>query len=281
MDYIGLNIRNSNPETWNDIIVALLSEFPFESFEDTDNGVSAYIPIDDFESDMTKVLDQLPDEAGIGIEQVVHPRKNWNAEWESSFQPVIIDSLCCIYAPFHDAPKDGDFTYTMCIMPRMAFGTGHHSTTRQMIASMNEALDFVGESVLDMGCGTGVLGLFARMKGAKTIHAIDVDAWAVENTIENFEANKQQPPEYAVCGDKHNLQPNSSFGIILANINRNVLLEDIPTYVKHLKRGGHLMLSGFYEEDVPSILEVCDATGLALRKQWKHNEWMVLHLQLQ
>ncbi len=279
MDYIGLLVRNSQPSTWNDIIVALLSNHPFESFEDIDDGVAAYIPADLYLDSMCETLSDLPEEANIKMEVKTMPRENWNAVWENAFDPVIIDKLCCIYAPFHNTPDKNAFQYTMCIMPRMAFGTGHHATTRQMIAAMNAAIDFEGKDVLDMGCGTGVLGLFARMKGAKHVHAIDVDEWAVENTIENFNTNDQQPPEYTACGDRNSTPEKANYGIILANINRNVLLEDIPTYAQHLKPGGDLLLSGFYPEDIAHLEPVWSSVKLLKVQQWEYNNWVVLHLK--
>ena len=279
MDYTALYIRNTRPDTWNDIIVALLSDQPFESFEEIENGIAAYIPADQFDESMLEPVRELPSFANIEIEQKNIPRENWNAVWENAFDPVIIDKLCCIYAPFHDVPDTNSFQYTMCIMPRMAFGTGHHATTRQMIAAMEEAVDFINRDVLDMGCGTGVLGLFARMKGAKNIHAIDVDEWAVENTIENFRTNNQKEPEYAVCGNRNSIPKNANYGIILANINRNVLIEDIPTYASHLNTGGDLLLSGFYPDDILHLEPVWSSVGLTKHQQWEFNNWVVLHLK--
>lgn len=279
MDYIGLFVHNNNPQTWNDIIVALLSTHPFESFEDIDDGVAAYIPAETYREDMPNALMGIAKEANISVDVKTMPRENWNAVWENAFEPVRIKDICCIYAPFHQPPKAGAFQHTMCIMPRMAFGTGHHATTWQMIVAINEALNLENQDVLDMGCGTGVLGLFARMKGAKTIHAIDIDEWAVDNTVDNFTSNQQTPPEYAVCGDRNVIPKDTQYGIILANINRNVLMEDLPTYAQHLKPRGHIMLSGFYPQDVSLLQKVWESVGLTSIQQWEHNGWVVLHLK--
>ncbi|MCC5917082.1 MAG: 50S ribosomal protein L11 methyltransferase [Cryomorphaceae bacterium] len=278
MAYLGIEIRSEEPTVWNDVALALLSEHPFESFEEKDDVLWAYIPMAEFREDMLNALDDI--RASAGIETKIHEleKTNWNAVWESQFDPVIVENICFIYAPFHPKPKTGEYAYTMQIMPKMAFGTGHHATTWMMIKAMHTQLDFTGKSVLDMGCGTGILALFARIKGAKTIHAIDIDDWAIDNTMENFAANNAMPPEFAKCGDRNAIPKDARYDIILANINRNVLLEDLPTYAKHLKPNGQILLSGFYPHDVNVLSEVFGQLQFVEIDRLEHKGWCCILL---
>jgi ribosomal protein L11 methyltransferase len=279
MNYIGIEIKSNQPENWNDIIIALLSEHPFESFEEKDDAVWAYIPESNFHENMLGNLAGIAGEADIKTTISVLEKVNWNKDWEKQFDPVEIEDICYIYAPFHDKPAPGKYKHTMCIMPKMAFGTGHHATTWLMIYAMENVLDFTGKSVLDMGCGTGVLALYARIKEAGNIHAIDIDDWAIENTIENFETNDSRPPEYAKCGDRNVIPNDARYDIILANINRNVLLEDLPIYTRHLENEGHILLSGFYPADIPVLEPIFRICSLIEKKRWERNGWCCLFLK--
>ena len=279
--YIGLEVRNNAPDTWNEIILALLSEFPFDSFEEKEEALWAYIPAKDFDENALQALDDIREAAGIHT--IIHEmeKQNWNETWEKQFHPVEIEDICYIYAPFHEKPRSDAYAHTMNIMPKMAFGTGHHATTWLMIKSMFLDYDFSDKDVLDMGCGTGVLALFARFRGAASVHGIDIDDWAIENTFENFAANHLKAPEYAKCGNREAIPSEAMYDCILANINRNVLLEDLPVYVEHLRSGGTVFLSGFYPHDIPVLENVWRPLGLQIQQQREKSGWACVILQHQ
>jgi len=199
------------------------------------------------------------------IEQV-----NWNHEWEKNFEPIVVDNEVSIRAPFH---KNPGLAYDIVIEPKMSFGTGHHETTHLMVQHLR-ALDLKGKQVLDMGCGTGILAIFAEMRGAGSVDAIDIDNWCYENSLENVERNQCKTIS-VYEGDSSLLKPNS-YDLIIANINRNILLADMEIYIQSLKEQGILLLSGFYTEDIEIINAAAEKNGLLLDKKLERNNWVGL-----
>ncbi|AUC82252.1 50S ribosomal protein L11 methyltransferase [Lacinutrix sp. Bg11-31] len=272
--YIGyyFTVKPLQPAT--EILIAELGYAGFESFVETETGVTAYIQKEEWREDILQDIYVLTsDEFEISytfdeIEQV-----NWNSEWEKNFNPIIVDNLCSVRAPFHEKP---DTQYDIIIEPKMSFGTGHHETTHMMIQHIM-ANDFQGKSVLDMGCGTAVLAILAEMKGANPIDAIDIDNWCYLNSVENAERNNAK--NITVYEGDANLLVNKKYDTIIANINRNILLNDIKTYAKCLNGNGSLFLSGFYEADIPTIEKECNTNGLKLKNKLKRNDWVALHFE--
>nr|WP_298999722.1 50S ribosomal protein L11 methyltransferase [uncultured Allomuricauda sp.] len=273
--YIEFDFTISPREPFSDILIAELGELGFESFLETDSGVLAYI----LESDRKKsVLEDLfviqnPD-VSISWTQKEIPQQNWNAEWEKNFHPIHVDGVCSVRAPFH-SPENVE--YDIIIEPKMSFGTGHHETTYMMLKRML-TLDFDGKSVLDMGCGTGVLAILSQMKGASHVDAIDIDEWCYINTKENIERNQSHGIQ-AFQGDVGLLE-GREYDVILANINRNILLKDIPEYSKSLKAKGFLLLSGFYIEDLKSIKNACASIKMDFIDNLEKNNWVAALFQL-
>jgi ribosomal protein L11 methyltransferase len=277
MDYIEVSFEiNPVSSEYREIIAALLGEIDFESFADTKQGLQAYIQLPLFNEDtMNETLSPIKslfENFNFSITTI--KEQNWNAEWEKNFDPIHIGSMCRIRAPFHSS--EGNFTYDLIIEPKMSFGTGHHATTSLMLQLMFE-VDFSHKNVLDMGCGTGVLAILASLKHAEKIVAIDIDAWAFENTIENAERNMVNNI-IAKQGDAKLLE-NEKFDIILANINRNILISDMHIYAASLKKEGLLLLSGFYTQDLPLILEKAELQGLKYISQLEQDNWMAVKLQ--
>lgn len=271
MNYIEVNFTcNPNNEIVTSILPSLIGEIGYESFEETETGVIAYVTESLFdENNLKQVLSDFPIEATISYTIKKVEEKNWNEEWEKNyFQPLIIDDRCIIQSTFHKQPKV--YEYNIIIDPKMAFGTGHHSTTKLIIKEVLD-MELKGKSVLDMGCGTAVLAILASMKGADPILAIDIDHWAYDNAIENLQLNNINNIEIQIGGEE--LLGNQSFDIILANINRNILLADIHKYVSVLNKGGELYMSGFYVEDIPVIREECEKYGLKFIHNTEDNNW--------
>lgn len=198
---------------------------------------------------------------------------NWNEEWEKNFQPILVEDSCCVRAPFHPAT---DVKYDIVIEPKMSFGTGHHATTHMMIQFLLNN-DFEGKRVLDMGCGTGVLAIVAEKRGAKEVDAIDIDNWCYQNSIENVERNNCS--RITVYEGGAELLGEKKYDVIIANINRNILLEDIKVYSRNLEAGGELYLSGFYAADIPAIVEECEKNGLDRVGSLEREEWVALQLK--
>jgi len=272
MDYIELtciiSAENSNEIT--EILIAELNEIGFESYNETNDGLKAYIQNDLFEIETIKNL-QINSTINCTIEyswQVIKSQ-NWNAIWESNFEPISIENECFVRAPFHDKQKQ--YKYDIIIEPKMSFGTGHHETTSLMLKAML-SIDFTNKFVLDMGCGTGVLAILASFKNAKKVIAIDIDEWAYENTIENITRNGCKNI-VVKKGDAHLLK-NKKFDIILANINRNILLEDISIYAESLNQTGMLLLSGIYEKDLDVIKKEAETRNLKFEKYESKNNWV-------
>jgi len=235
-----------------EVLLAWLSELPFDSFEDTEKGMRAYILKSNFQpSGFYDVLLRKPEGFRWSYSEREVENENWNAVWESSFEPVDIGNKLRIRAPFHKV--SGAFELEIVVHPKMAFGTGHHQTTRLISEAMLER-DFTGKSVLDMGCGTGVLGILASMLGADPVVAIDIEANSVENTLENAALNEITTMQVLEGGA--DVIPDMRFDSILANINRNVLTSDMSVYTRHLRQEGSIYLSGFFSADVP-IIEAC------------------------
>ena len=260
MDYIELRckISSENIQEISDILVAELNEIGYESYDETNEGLNAYILEKFFDINKVKNLqvNQIPD-IKIEYDWEVIETKNWNEVWEKSFDPIIIDDKCIIRAPFHkNTPK---LEYEIIIEPKMSFGTGHHETTHLMLETMLD-LDFHGKDVLDMGCGTGVLAILASFMGAKKITAIDINEWAYNNTIENIKKNNCS--NIQIFQGDASLLTNQQFDIIIANINRNILMDDIKHYSKVLKSDGILLLSGLYDNDLPMIKEETGSQNL-------------------
>ncbi|SNZ01808.1 ribosomal protein L11 methyltransferase [Flagellimonas pacifica] len=269
MTYIEYNFKITPLQPATDILIAELGEAGFESFVEHDSGFLAYVLKSEWEETILNNLQivQNPD-FDISWSNKEIKQQNWNAEWEKNFHPITVDDQCMVRAPFHD-PKDVE--YDIIIEPKMSFGTGHHETTHMMLEHiLNE--DFDDKSVLDMGCGTGVLAILAEMRGAKKLEAIDIDEWCFLNSEENVERNNCNNIEVSQ-GDS-SLLVDKKYDIILANINRNILLEDIPVYSKCLNKGGALFLSGFYTQDLNIISLKCEDSGLKFAKKLEKNNWV-------
>ncbi|MCF6213537.1 MAG: 50S ribosomal protein L11 methyltransferase [Flavobacteriaceae bacterium] len=253
MTYIVYHFLISPKELGSEILLAELDGIGFDSFEETEKGLDAYIKKENCHAGILSPVKILNSKEFVIIYSKEElPQINWNSEWEKNFNPILIENEVGIRAPFHKKIQNVD--YEIVIEPKMSFGTGHHETTHVMIQHILE-LDLEEKKVLDMGCGTGVLAILAEMKGAKHIDAIDIDTWSCENSIENIERNNCHCIN-VFKGDALLLK-NKTYDVVLANINRNILLRDIKIYSKSLKKGGMLLLSGFYTKDVPAIeLEV-------------------------
>lgn len=260
-----------NDEIIREVLSAELAEVGFESFVDTDNGSTAYIQESLYNKEaIESILSNFPLEAKITYTTSVIEGKDWNEEWEKNyFKPLIIDDKCIIQSTFHKEPAT--YEYNIFIDPKMAFGTGHHQTTELMIREILN-MDFTGKSVLDMGCGTAILAILASMKGADPILAIDIDEWAYDNAKENLDLNKVSNIDVQI-GGADLLTSEKTFDVILANINRNILLNDIHAYASVLHVEGVLFMSGFYTEDIPALTEECNKHGLTFVHSNSKDNW--------
>ncbi len=274
MNHTELQLRLSPDYT--DILTAELAELGFESFVETDEGLSAYIIESGFdEQAVQELIAKYAGQTAIAYEVHSLEKRNWNAEWERDYEPIEVANQVRVRASFHQS--DARFHYDIIVNPKMSFGTGHHETTAMML-EQQLGLDFSGKTVLDVGSGTGILAILAAKMGAKNVLAFDIEEWAVENARENAELNNC--PQITVFqGTIADIKPDHQYNIILANINRNVLLAEIPTYTDLLMEGGYLVVSGFYEHDAADIerkateVNLVPVNGMAIR------EWTSLVFQ--
>ena len=269
MDFIELSVEA--PRELADILVAELAEVGFDTFEDNDAGFCAYITEEAFNSDAVEEI--VARYSGIGNLTHSHrviTRQNWNAEWEKNFQPLVIADRVSVRAPFHPAPAGVD--YDIVIMPRMSFGTGHHETTALMLENQL-GVDHRGRRVLDMGTGTGILAIMAELLGARQVLAVDTEPWTVENARDNAAENQCRNIECRL-GGVETLVDEAPFDLILANINRNVLLEDMHEYARLLPSGRPILFSGFYEEDLAQITAEAARQGLRYQRHRTLRNWV-------
>jgi len=277
MNYIEVTLSIEPFEEYiADVLASELSEIGFDSFVPTENGVIAYAQEIEFDEQNFESLIRnfsLAGKIDYSIKNI--PQKNWNEEWEKNFfEPIIIGDECVIHSSFHkDVPQA---KYNIVIDPKMSFGTGHHETTSLMIEEILK-MNFVGKKILDMGCGTSVLAILAAMRGAKNITAIDIDTWCVENSLENVKLNDVSNIEI-LLGDAELLK-GMNFDIIIANINRNILLADMRQYAECLPTNGELYMSGFYKEDIPIIEAEANKYGLKLDYFRERNNWVVVKFE--
>ena len=280
MKYIEVSFTVSPiSETANDIIAAFAMELGFESFVESSNGTVGYIPAHLFDEQTLKdTLASFPmTDTTIAFTACEMEDKDWNEEWEKNFfEPIVVDSRCVIHSTFHkDYPK-ADFD--IIINPQMAFGTGHHQTTRLIIGYLLDA-DLKGKSVLDMGCGTSILAILASMRGASELIAIDIDEWCVNNSIDNLALNHIDNVK-VFQGDASSLTAVGPFDVIIANINRNILLADMQYYVSRMHMGGEIYFSGFYESDLPMIKAEAERLGLRYISHRVEKEWTAVRFAL-
>lgn len=269
MNYYACSFTNPDNENLKDMFMELLGEIGFDSFMDTDDGFDAYCQeLLLNEEELNDIL-QMEQFANVKlIKKELIPDQDWNATWEASYEPVIINEFCRIRAPFHKV--EGSYKYDLIIEPKMSFGTAHHETTSQIIELMLQS-DFSGLNLLDMGSGTGVLAILAKKLGSATTVAIDNDEWAYRNALDNIRLNDEN--EIIVeLGDATSLN-DRQFDVILANINRNILLRDMKEYVKCLVDGGKIFFSGFYEEDLVLIKKEAERLGLTYSNHVTKNNW--------
>ena len=269
--YLGYHFTVEPKELGCEILVAELGEKAFESFIETEFGVTAYVQKTLWNENILDdiyILNSPEFTISFAIEEIA--QVNWNEEWEENFEPIDVDGICHVRAPFH--PKT-DAEFDIIIEPKMSFGTGHHETTHMMIQQLLNN-DLSNKKTLDMGCGTAILAILAEMKGAKPIDAIDIDEWCYLNSIENAERNNCK--EISVFEGDASLLADKKYDVIIANINRNILLNDMATYVSCLNQKGLLFLSGFYQEDISAIDACCTELGLKLEKRLERNNWVSL-----
>ena len=269
--YIGYTFKVEPVQPGTEILIAELGYAGFESFVETPDGVIAYIQEGDHsESILESIYILSSEEFEITYKFKTIPQTNWNAEWEKNFNPIVVGDQCAIRAPFHDS---FELKYDIIIEPKMSFGTGHHETTHMMIEHIL-ASNFTNKSVLDMGCGTGVLAILAMKKGALKVEAIDIDNWCYLNSLENISRNECD--QIIVLEGDASLLEGKQFDVIIANINRNILLNDLSTYVTCLNENASLFLSGFYDSDCALIEASCQKLGLKLETKRTRNNWVAL-----
>ena len=281
MDYIAVHIEVTPfSEERAEIVMAEIEELGFESFSIEEPYLHAYIPKEEFsESALKAILSAYATgEFRVSYTTELIMEQNWNALWESNFEPIVVNGLCTVKASHHkNLPPT---KYTITIDPKMSFGTGHHQTTHLMMEGLLELGDAIkGLQVLDMGCGTGILAILAAKMGAKApIHAIDIDHVCFYSTKENAFINGVGEEIHVLCGDASLLQA-SKYDLILANINRNILLEDMKTYARSLRPGGKLFISGFYSEDMPILMEEASKHSLELVSSRERDRWSMVVLR--
>lgn len=274
MNFIQVNFSfEPFEEFMADILAAELAEIGFDSFVPGENGMQAFIPENKFdESSLKQLIADYPIEVAVSYEIITVASKNWNEEWEKHyFEPIVIGDECVIHSSFHKNVPEA--RYDIIIDPKMAFGTGHHETTSLVIGEILK-MDLTNKKVLDMGCGTAVLAILAAMRGATELLAIDIDNWCTENSLENIALNNVSGIEVKLGGAE--LLEGLHFDIILANINRNILLADIEKYAACLTTGGELYMSGFYKADIPVIEAELNRNGLELIDFKEKNNWVVV-----
>lgn len=275
MEYKEYKVTNIPNEEASEILVAEFAEMGFDSFseyDETGKTISGYLPAN--EAGHEKEIEHYLQETGYPYERIeFKDDTNWNAVWESNFEPILLEGRCYIRAPFHD--KRDDVEHEVIIMPKMSFGTGHHATTSLILARLMDT-NLKGQTGLDMGSGTGVLAILAVMQGASHVDAIDIDRWAYENCIENIEMNRVQDRVTVLEGDASLLGKTGKYDFILANINRNILLADMEHYARVLKPGGTILFSGFLEVDIPAIQRKALSLGLAPEKSVLKNGWAMV-----
>lgn len=278
MKYIEVNISLGQNDPFRDLLVdALGNEGPYDSFVETPDGLKAYVQETLFdEAWLKEQIEEIRSMTKCTYSFEAMPDKNWNEEWEKQHKPVLVEASngkkVWVRAPFHEHRDDVD--YEIEIEPKMSFGTAHHQTTYMMLSYLAE-LDMAGRQVLDMGCGTAVLAILAKLRGAAYVEAIDIDEWAYNNALENAQRNGV---DLTVRIGDASLLGNQLFDLIIANINRNILLADMAAYVSVLQPGGTLLLSGFYESDVPVLQQHAESLGLRLDQQKVRQSWTALRL---
>lgn len=272
--YIGYYFTISPLQPATEILLAELGNVGFESFVETETGLEAFIQKEDWHK---SILDDIyvlqSNEFKIQYEHKEIEQINWNTEWEKNFDPITVANKCHVRAPFHEKK---DLDYDIVIEPKMSFGTGHHETTHMMLQHLLN-LNVTGKKALDMGCGTGVLAILAEMRGARPIDAIDIDNWCYLNTQENVTRNNCNSIT-AFEGDVTLIKDNN-YDLIIANINRNILLNDMPKYVDSLNNNGDLLLSGFYKQDLNIIQDCCKSLGLTFVSLLEKKDWIAAHFK--
>lgn len=270
-----LEVEIQNPVDFTDVLIAELDQLGYDSFEETDSGVKAFVVELDFDEEELKDLQQRYEDLfqfSYSVSEL--EKKNWNEEWEKNFEQTIVNDDCIVRASFHIPEKE--YKYEIIITPRMSFGTGHHGTTTMMLLHEMD-MDMEGKNVLDAGCGTAILAIMAKKRGASQIFAYDIDDWAYDNSADNLSLNDAEDIQLAQ-GDVSVASQNAPYDIILANINKNVLLKDIPAFANILSKNGYLVLSGFYENDIEDLLEVASKHGLKVDDQKELRKWVSLRL---
>ncbi len=269
--YFELTFTVMPLEPIRDVLVDELSALPFDTFLETEEGVKAYVDQSLFNANELNAVDHFPYTRSIAesIEWTISEiqQENWNAKWESDFKPIVVADRVSVIAPFHD-PIKAD--YELVIEPKMSFGTGHHQTTYQMLDFLSRLESLENKRILDMGCGTSILAILAALKGANC-DAIDIDSWCIENSLENAKRNKVSINAWQ---DNNCQRAEGPYDIILANINRNILLDQVSDYVTHMNASSELWVSGFYIEDLPILTEAFSVHGLRLSESTDLDRWV-------
>jgi ribosomal protein L11 methyltransferase len=274
MNFVSVKFDCS--EETADMVVAALSTIGFDIFEERIDGVDAYIDESLYDENiMHETLAMYNQPLPNGT--TVIPKENWNELWEKNYDPIIVDDRCAVKAIFHKLNKV--YPLEILVQPKMSFGTGHHATTFQMIKAQLD-IDHKGKSVVDLGTGTGILAILAKKLGATAVEATDIDEWCIENSTENFGLNAISDIKVHLA-DAHNFEPNLAFDIVLANINKNVLLDEMGRYSTFCKPYGLLLLSGFYVEDIIDIENAAAKYGFKLIAKSDRERWAQLTLQKQ
>ena len=271
MEYTKIScILTPDNELAREMLIAELGNTGFESFVETEEGIEAFIPSRDFTSDLMDSENLKENEFFVfNYTMEVIADQNWNEVWEQNyFEPLMIEDQCLVRAPFHENYRDA--TFEIIINPRMAFGTGNHETTHLMVKAMLE-MELTGLDILDMGCGSGILSILSSMKGAKDVTAVDIDEWSTNNTTENAGLNNILNITVKL-GDA-SLLTDQKFDVILANIQRNIIVEDMPAYCKVLRPGGKLLMSGFYTKDLEMVVEKAESLELKLIESFDRSDW--------
>lgn len=272
--YLEIDLRLTPIDHWREVVIAQMGLLGFESFVNTPLGFKAYIPQNEFQEKEFSQIDVFDfQELEIEWDTKIIPPENWNRQWEENFSPIRIGERCVVRADFHPPEKA---EYELVITPKMSFGTGHHETTQMMISYLLD-LNCNNKTVLDMGTGTGVLAILAEKRGAKTVLAVDNDPWCVENTLENLEMNHCQKISAQLSST---VPKKKKYDMVLANINRNVLLKQIADYAQVLAPEGDLLMSGFYVEDLGIIQNACETEGFRFIRNLDVNNWVAAHFTL-